>query len=122
MKKILLLSTFLLSSTLFAETNVQWSDLEISRHYTLNQDIVFDGGVTFKAGESFQMTDFNMGGVPVIYYQMHANDCKNPEQTTGMILVDGTDNVVFGAQLSEDCNLDLFIEPIDYYKESIFTE
>lgn len=121
MKNFILILSFLFSSAVFAE-NVQWSDLEISNYYTLNHDIAFEGGPTFKTGEKFQMTDFIMGGVPVVYYQMRAVDCKKPTQTSEMILVDGTDGVVLGVQLSEDCSLDIYIEPVDYYKESVFAQ
>ena len=125
MKNFLTIATFLFSSAVFA-ANTQWSDLELYNRYTLKQDIVFDNGISFKAGDKFDMFDFIIGGVPVIYYEMHYTGCKNPNQTTEMILVDvkieGQADSVFGAQLSEGCNLAIFIEPIDFYKESVFAE
>lgn len=121
MKNIILVATCLFSSSIFAANNVQWSDLEIFKNYNLTHEIAFENGITIKAGTKVQMTDFIIGGVPVIYYQMHVLDCKKPEQTAPMILVD-TNEVVMGVELSEDCNLDIFIEPQDFYKDSSFSE
>jgi hypothetical protein len=120
MKNIIALATILFSSSILA-ANVEWSDMEVGKNYHLTQDIVFETGATYKSGESFDMTDFTMGDVPVMYYQMTATECKDPSQTAPMILVDAND-VILGVELSEGCTLDVFIEPQDYYKDSVFTE
>ena len=120
MKNILLIAAFLSSSSVFAQS-VQWSDLQIGSNYKLTNDIVFETGATFKAGEKFDMTDFIIGGVPVIYYQMMASNCKNPTQTAPMILAE-VNEVVMGVELSEGCTLDIFIEPQDFYRDSAFAE
>lgn len=124
MKKFILLASILFSNTLLA--NVQWSDLALYNRYTLTQNIEFSNGVKFKAGDQFDMFDFIIGGVPVIFYEMHYTGCKNPNESSEMILVDlkveGQDDIVYGAQLSEGCNLAIFIETKDYYKQSAFTE
>ena len=124
MKKFILLASLLISNSLLA--NVQWSDLELYNRYTLTQNIEFSNGTTFKAGDQFDMFDFIIGGVPVIFYEMHYTGCKNPNETSEMILVDlkieGQPDVVYGAQLSEGCNLAIFIENKDFYKQSAFTE
>jgi hypothetical protein len=126
MKNLILIATFLFSSAVFA-ANTQWSDLELYERYTLKQDIVFDNGITFKAGYKFDVFDSMLGGgIPLIYFEMHYTGCKNPNQTSEMILVDikieGQRDSVIGAQLSEGCNIAIFVEPADYYKQSIFAE
>lgn len=112
------------SNTLLA--NVQWSDLALFNRYTLTHDIEFSNGIKFKAGDQFDMFDFIIGGVPVIFYEMHYTGCKNPDQRSEMILVDlkveGQQDIVYGAQLSEGCNLAIYIETKDYYKQSAFVE
>ncbi|MBY0415021.1 MAG: hypothetical protein K2Q18_12700 [Bdellovibrionales bacterium] len=129
MKKIIILASVLFSSALFAArtpVNVEWSDLELYKEYKLTQDIAFDEGVTFKAGEKFTMYDFVVGDVPVLYYEMHSSTCTDPELTTDMILVDvngrGYDNTVIGVQLGKGCNLEIYTEASDYYKISAFAE
>lgn len=122
MKKIFFVLAFILSasfsSSAFAE-NLQWNDLDLYHRYTLTQDIVFDNGITFKAGEKFDMLDFIAGGVPVAYFEMHYTECQDPYQTAEMILVDVGPTVI-GAELNEGCNVGLFVELKDFFNESSF--
>lgn len=120
MKKILFILSLMVSSSLFAATNLEWYDLELYKRYTLTQDITFENGVSFKAGQQFDMQDFITGGVPVAYFEMHSVDCKDPDQTAELILVD-VDSVIVGAQLYEGCNLGFFVEPRDFFNKSAFS-
>lgn len=120
MKKLLLLITLVFAQSAFAE-NVQWYDLENYNRYTLTQDIVFENGMTFKAGQKFDMFDFIAGGVPVAYFGMHYTDCKNPDELAELSIVD-VGNHRIGAQLEEGCNLSLYVELKDFFKESLFAE
>ncbi len=118
MKSFLLLFCFLISTSVFAET-LQWNDMELYKRYTLTQDITFENGIEFKAGEKFDMLDFIAGGVPVAYFEMHYADCQNPYATADMILVDVGPTVI-GAQLYEGCNLGVFVEFKDFFNPSAF--
>lgn len=120
MKKLILLVSLFLTQAAFAE-NVQWYDLEIYNRYTLTQDITFENGLSFKAGQKFDMFDFIAGGVPVAYFGMHSVDCKNPDQTAELSLVNVGPTVI-GAILEEGCNLGLYVELKDFFKESAFAE
>lgn len=120
MKKLVLLASLLLTTSAFAE-NMQWYDLEMYNRYTLTQDIVFENGMTFKAGQKFDMFDFIAGGVPVAYFGMHSVTCNNPDETAELSLVDVGSHVI-GAQLEEGCNVSLYVELKDFFKESLFVE
>lgn len=120
MKKLILLASLLLAQTAFAE-NVQWYDLEMYNRYTLTQDITFDNGISFKTGQKFDMFDFIAGGIPVAYFGMHSVDCKNPDDTAELIIVE-VGNKKIGAQLEEGCNLSLYVELKDFFTPSTFAE
>lgn len=125
MKKLILIATFLLSSNIFAADVVtNWYDMELYSRYTLRQDIVFENGMSFKAGEQFDMFDFIAGGIPVAYFGLHQVNCKNPDQTAELSIVEVPTSPKIqkiGAQLAEGCNLELFVELKDFFKDSVFT-
>lgn len=126
MKKLILIATFLtISSSIFAKDVVtNWYDMETYQRYTLRQDIVFENGMSFKAGEQFDMFDFISGGVPVAYFGLHQVNCKNPDLTAELSIVEVPTKPKIqkiGAQLAEGCNLELYVELRDFFKDSIFT-
>jgi len=124
MKKLILIATILISSNIFAKDVVtNWYDMETYQRYTLRQDIVFENGMSFKAGEQFDMFDFMSGGVPNAYFGLHQVNCKNPYLTADLsIIVVPTKPIQkIGAQLAEGCNLELWVELRDFFKDSIFT-
>lgn len=120
MKLLALVISLLLSTSAFA-ANLQWNDIDLYKRYTLTQDITFDNGASFKAGQEFEVLDFIAGGVPVAWFEMHSVECKNVDQTAEMILVD-VGSTVIGAELYEGCNIGLFVELKDFFKESSFRE
>ncbi len=123
MKKLILLLSLVLSSTVFAGS-VEWSDMEMEGQYFLKQDVVFENGISFKAGEPFYMVDLVAGEIPVMYFEMYYAGCTDYAATADLILVNipqpDRKDVVVGAQLYEDCNLGIYIEPKDYYSQSLF--
>lgn len=125
MKKLLLIATLLISSNIFAnEVVTNWYDMEIYQRYTLRQDITFENGMSFKAGEQFDMFDFISGGVPNAYFGLHQVNCKNPYLTAGLSIVEVPTKPKIqkiGAELVEGCNLELYVELRDFFKDSIFT-
>lgn len=126
MKKLILIAILsLVSSNIFAADVVtNWYDMELYSRYTLRQDIVFENGMSFKAGEQFDMFDFISGGVPVAYFGLHQVNCKNPDLTAELSIVEvpTTPRIQkIGAQLAEGCNLELYVELKDFFKDSVFT-
>ena len=125
MKKLILIATILISSNIFAnEIVTNWYDMEIYQRYTLRQDITFENGMSFKAGEQFDMFDFISGGVPNAYFGLHQVNCKNPYLTAGLSIVEVPTKPKIqkiGAELVEGCNLELYVELRDFFKDSIFT-
>lgn len=123
MKKLFLLLSLVLSTSAFAGS-VEWSDLEMEGLYSLKQDVVFENGISFKAGEQFHMVDLIAGEIPVIYFEMYHAGCTDYAATADLILVNipqpDRKDVVVGAQLYEGCNLGFYIEPRDYYSQSLF--
>ena len=125
MKKLILIATILISSNIFAnEVVTNWYDMEIYQRYTLRQDITFENGMSFKAGEQFDMFDFISGGIPNAYFGLHQVNCKNPYLTAGLSIVEVPTKPKIqkiGAELVEGCNLELYVELRDFFKDSIFT-
>jgi len=125
MKKLILIATILISSNIFAnEIVTNWYDMEIYQRYTLRQDITFENGMSFKAGEQFDMFDFISGGIPNAYFGLHQVNCKNPYLTAGLSIVEVPTKPKIqkiGAELVEGCNLELYVELRDFFKDSIFT-
>ncbi len=86
MKKLILLLSLVLSSTVFAGS-VEWSDMEMEGQYFLKQDVVFENGISFKAGEQFYMVDLVAGEIPVMYFEMYYAGCTDYAATADLILV-----------------------------------
>lgn len=125
MKKLILIAILtVVSLNIFAkEVVTNWYDMEIYQRYTLRQDIVFENGMSFKAGEQFDMFDFISGGVPNAYFGLHQVNCKKPYLTADLSIVVVPTKPIqkIGAQLAEGCNLELYVELRDFFKDSIFT-
>jgi hypothetical protein len=126
MKKLILITALsIISSNIFAkEVVTNWYDMEVYQRYTLRQDIEFENGMNFKAGEQFDMFDFISGGVPNAYFGLHQVNCKTPYETADLSIVvvpTQPKNQKIGAQLAEGCNLELYVELRDFFKDSIFT-
>ena len=126
MKKLLtILCLTMMSFALHAEA-LEWGDLDLNEQYVLNQDINFENVISFKKGDRFEMLDRIGGEIPAIYFQFHSVKCDNPDLTSEMILVNPNPNDprdrTIALQLSEGCNVDLWVEVKDYYSASIFDE
>jgi len=123
MKKMIALLMVVFASLAHAEA-LQWTDLELYQTYKLNQTITFPEGIEYKAGEKVYVMDYIAGGIPVVYWQMHMENCKNPDATADMILINpspddtSTDRSIAVA-LTEGCNLDVWVEIKDLYSGSI---
>lgn len=123
MKKLILLATLILSSNIFASgVTTNWYDMELYNRYELKQDIVFENGMSFKAGEQFDMFDFVSGGVPNAYFGLHQVNCTTPDATADLSIITLPTKPVqkIGAQLAEGCNLELWVELRHFFKDSIF--
>jgi hypothetical protein len=119
-----LMSFGILSSMAFAQS-ADWADIEIGKNYVLNQSISFPGVIDFHPGENAEVTDLTVGGVPIIYFEVHFSDCKNPEFESEMILMNpnpedaGNDRSI-GLALEKNCTMGIWVEPKDIYTKSIF--
>lgn len=125
MKKMFAVALFSLTTIVHAEA-LPWTDLELYETYTLNQTISFPEGVDFPAGSKMEVRDIIAGGIPVVYWQLHAEDCKNPDATAEMILVnpspeDTTSDRSIAVALTEGCNLDVWVEIKDLYSPSVLS-
>lgn len=118
---------FIMSQNISLAADLEWGDLELYEQYTLNQDIEFPGVTVLSAGEKFELRDVMAGGPPLTYFEMHLVDCKDPDLSTEMIIVNpspedqGRDRSV-GVQLDVGCNLSIWVEARDHYSRSLFSE
>lgn len=123
--KFLSLITFTLLSVQAYSAALEWGDLDLYNRYTLNREINLDDKIIFHAGDKFDMLDRFGGDAPVIYLQFHSVICKNPDLTSEMVILnpnpeDASRNRSIAVQLEEGCNIGIFVEPVDYYSNSLF--
>jgi hypothetical protein len=128
MKNLLMLFLVFLAfqNSAFADA-LKWGDLELNSTYHLKQEINFDGVAKFKAGDSFEVLDSISEDGPVIVFLMHFKECQNPDLTSEMILVnpmpeDTSRDRSVGIELKSGCNLQIYLEPRDFYSSSLFNE
>ncbi|MCM2353595.1 MAG: hypothetical protein NDI63_08255 [Pseudobdellovibrio sp.] len=123
MRKILLLISFLFSTTVLADV-LTWDQLETANTYSLANDIEFAEGLTLKAGSSLYFNELITGQVPVIIFSFSDPNCKDASFESEIILFnpepeDTDHNKEIGLQYSE-CSFDVYVEPQYYYGKSIF--
>jgi hypothetical protein len=124
---ILAFSIFLSFQTLSYAKNLDWNEIELYNRYSLNYPISFLGTIEFKVGDRFEVLSANADGGPVLYYQFHFIDCKNPTIEAEMILInhnpaDTSRDRSIGVELERGCNLGIYLEPLDMYSSSIFKQ
>lgn len=104
---------------------LEWGDLDLNNRYILNKEINLDDKIVLHAGDKFDMLDRFGGEVPIIYLQFHSLICQNPDLTSEMVVInpspeDSSRNRSVAVQLEEGCNIGIFVEPVDYYSNSLF--
>jgi hypothetical protein len=109
---------------------VSWNDLEISNQYKINQQLqlrqIERSGSTLEisAQESFILKEvIGLDMINVSLYRLQYKNCPGPAMKTEMeiIAVKNTAPVVeVGAQLEENCMLEIFIENRDLMTDSLF--
>ncbi|MBC7540245.1 MAG: hypothetical protein H7281_15580 [Bacteriovorax sp.] len=128
MKSFLLMSLFfILFQNISAASTLQWSDLEIKGHYVLDQKVSFPGVAEFEKGDKVDVLNFIPGLGNIMYYQVHLVNCKKPKLESDMILInptpqDSSRDRSVGVQLEAGCNIAIFLEPIDFYSPSLFSD
>ncbi len=109
---------------------VSWNDLEISNQYKINQQLQLrqiersGSMLEISAQESFILKeDIGLDMINVSLYRLQYKNCPGPAMKTEMeiIAVKNTAPVVeVGAQLEENCMLEIFIENRDLMTDSLF--
>jgi hypothetical protein len=109
---------------------VSWNDLEISNQYKINQQLQLrqiersGSMLEISAQESFSLKEvIGLDMINVSLYRLQYKNCPGPAMKTEMeiIAVKNTAPVVeVGAQLEENCMLEIFIENRDLMTDSLF--
>lgn len=107
-----------------------WNSLEIGNTYELKQSFSLPelersgSSVDFMAGEKVSLRDiYPLDMIKVVLYEFEYANCPGKDIKTDMeiIPVQGTSPVVeAGAQLQQNCILEVFLETHDLYTESLF--
>ena len=105
--------------------SLSWSDLELNHQYVLTENLELSKTLVIAKNEKFTMLDTFSGEAGLFYIEMHLINCKNPKQTSEMILINPSPNDLpndrtVAVQLSVGCNLDIWIEGKDYFSPSLF--
>lgn len=124
----LFIALMLVSFNLFA--TVEWNDLEIDQNlkitqsFQLKQKIAAGSLVDIVKGQQFVLTDIiGLDMINVVLFKLEYKNCPGPAMSTDMeiIPVNNTSPVVeIGAQLIENCSLEIFIETKDLMTSSFF--
>ncbi len=124
MKQFLFLFSLMFAVGVKAEV-LNWNDLEADQNYILRQDIVFENGVILKKGSSFLIEDILSEEV---YFNLQTSQegCEDPALETEMILVnpsleENSHDRSVGLRLETGCRLQIYLEPQDYYSQSLFS-
>lgn len=87
---------------------------------------MFENGVVIPAGEVFEMRALDalsIPGYPMFYMQFHQQNCKNVDQTAELSILEvngESGRTSVGVDLEEGCNIGMYLEVKDYYKDSAF--
>lgn len=121
----LFLALCLISFNVFA---VEWNDLELDTNYKLTQSFSLKqlgpqaSSLDIMAGEQVVLRDIiGLDMIKVTLFQFEYKNCPGPQMKTDMeiVPVNNTSPVVeIGAQLVENCKLEIFIETKDLMTES----
>lgn len=125
MKAFLIL--MLISMNAFA---IDWNEMESGKTYTLKQNLSLKQNersgslLEIMKGEKLTLKEvIALGSVPVLLYSFDYKNCPGPAITTDMeiIPVTGTNPVVeIGAELAENCELNIYLETKDMISVSTF--
>jgi len=109
---------------------VSWNDLEISNQYKINQQLqlrqIERSGSTLEisAQESFILKEvIGLDMINVSLFRLQYKNCPGPAMKTEMEIIpvkNTTPVVEVGAQLEENCMLEIFIENRDLRTDSLF--
>lgn len=124
MNKFVLLISFVFSTTAIANV-LTWNELEPNNKYLLAYDIQFDDNLTLKAGSPLYFQTLITGELPVMIFTFGDPNCTDASFQSDMILFnpepeDTAQNKEIGIQYSQECGVDIFVEPKYYYNNSIF--
>lgn len=127
MNKILLLLTFLFSTTALAKAYT-WDELEMDGKYHVAYDIPINENLTLKADSPLYYKDLIAGGIiPIMVFSFFDPSCVNPDFESDLTLFnpepeDTVHDKSIGIQYSKECVINIFVEPRLYYEKSIFAD
>lgn len=121
----------LVSFNLYAAGNVSWYDFEYNQKTKLTQSIQLkqlherSGSlIEIKQGDGFVLRNaMGLGSLNVVLFTFDYLNCPGPQMRTDMeiIPVKNTYPVVeIGAQLTQNCKLEIFVENKDLMTKSFF--
>jgi hypothetical protein len=123
-------SLFILTLISFNALAVEWDSMiegkefKLTQSFSLKQNERSGSMLDVTRGEKFLLKEIvPLGTVPVYLFLFHYKKCPGPAMTTEMeiITVHGTSPVVeIGAQLEENCELNIFLENKDFSSNSFF--
>lgn len=118
----------LISTSAFAKT-ISWSDLTPNKTYTLTQEINLEKATDkVSLPENADLKLQEKMSLPMIKVELYKFDiskyCADSEFTTDISLIDikqaGGKVVTVGADVAEECLLEVYVETTDLYSTSIF--
>lgn len=120
----LFIALMFVSFNLFA--NVEWNDLEVGNEYTLTQSFSLkqtgntNSMLDIMKGEKLKLSEIVwLDMINVVVYEFEYKNCPGAQMTTEMEIIPvANTSVEVGAQLAENCTLEIYNEAKDIMSES----
>jgi hypothetical protein len=113
-----MITTSLLLATLASP--ITWDQIELNQKLVLNEPITMSEKITLNQGTKLNVSDIiPLDQIRVLSYKMKISPCKAEmkTQTSDMVII----HDLYGAQLDQECVLNVFLEWIDLHQPSLFS-
>jgi len=94
--------------------SIGWNDLEVEKSYSLNAQINFEKFSLYK-NEIWKLVAIDSESNNFIRFQMQPLNCDQENLESELVIYEAV-----GVKYDSNCNLNMYIEPYQYYDESFF--
>jgi len=122
LKNILMLHKYLFSLILLIAPCLMaktWNDLDVGDLY-LSRTKVENPQLVIIENQKFELVSLNADNDYFIHFLFFDQSCIDLEKESELILAELENNSVIGLKLENNCLLSIYIEPYQFYDESLF--
>lgn len=122
LKNILMLHKYLFSLILLIAPCLMaktWNDLDVGDLY-LSRIKIENPQLVIIENQKFELVSLNADNDYFIHFLFFDQSCIDLEKESELILAELENNSVIGLKLENNCLLSIYIEPYQFYDESLF--